>query len=104
MSKVLKNLAERINAIARATEPDYPDIEKVDTFEQLYAIEQGNAGRLAALDDLHAEIRRLKDLLKRLAEAAEPFTSGDTVDETSGTIPLMCTLEDVLEEVEKETL
>ena len=35
----------------------------------------------------------LEDSLKELIEAAQPFTSGDTVDETDGTIPLMDRLE-----------
>jgi len=38
-------------------------------------------------------ILKLKTVLEELIEAAEPFASGDIVDETSGTIPLMNRLE-----------
>ncbi len=41
-----------------------------------------------------------EELLRELIEAARPFTSGDTVTETSGTIPLMEALEDVIEKAE----
>lgn len=34
-----------------------------------------------------------REVLLELIEAASPFTSGDTVDETDGTIPLMYRLE-----------
>ena len=38
-----------------------------------------------------------KEILRELIDAAKPFTSGDVVDETSGTIPLMERLEDAIE-------
>jgi hypothetical protein len=37
-------------------------------------------------------------LLKKMIEAALPFLSGDVVTETSGTIPLMERLEEVITE------
>ena len=39
-------------------------------------------------------------LIRGLILAAKPFLSGDVVDETSGTIPLMETLEDAIESME----
>jgi hypothetical protein len=38
--------------------------------------------------------------IRKLIEAAKPFTSDETVTETSGTIPLMEELEDAIEAVE----
>jgi len=38
--------------------------------------------------------------IRKLIEAAKPFTSGETVTETSGTIPLMEELEDAIEAAE----
>lgn len=38
--------------------------------------------------------------LEKLATASRPFLSGDVVDETSGTIPLMRELEQAIEEAE----
>ncbi len=40
--------------------------------------------------------------IKELIEAAKPFLSGDVVDETSGTIPLMDRLENAIDAVEEE--
>lgn len=44
-----------------------------------------------------------KKILRELIEAARPFTSGDTVDETSGTIPKMDRLEQAIDDAEKLT-
>jgi len=52
--------------------------------------------------DLEAELTTLREKLKELLEAAIPFTSGDTVDETSGTIPLMIRLEHAIEVAQAE--
>ena len=41
-------------------------------------------------------------ILKELIETSEPFTSGDIVDETNGTIPLMERLELALQNARKE--
>ena len=38
-----------------------------------------------------------KEIIRELIEAVEPFNSGDIVDETSGTIPLMERLEKAIE-------
>jgi len=38
----------------------------------------------------------IRKALRDLVEASEPFTSGDVVDETSGTIPLMKSLDDAI--------
>ena len=40
------------------------------------------------------------DILRALIEACRPFTSGDVVTETSGTIPLIEALEDAIESAE----
>ena len=40
--------------------------------------------------------------LERLIKAAEPFLSGNVVDETSGTIPLMEELRAAIEEAKEE--
>ena len=45
----------------------------------------------------------MNEILQELIEAAEPFTSGDTVDETGGTIPLMERLEEAIKRA-KESL
>jgi hypothetical protein len=42
----------------------------------------------------------LQEALRQLIEAAKPFTSGDVVTETSGTIPLMEALERAIHEAE----
>ena len=50
------------------------------------------------------EIGLLKDsklILENLVNASRPFTSGDIVDETSGTIPLMKRLKSAIERAEK---
>ena len=39
-------------------------------------------------------------VLEELIEAAEPFTSDEVVDETTGTIPLMERLEEAIEQAE----
>jgi hypothetical protein len=44
---------------------------------------------------VNEEIRRV---LLELIDAASPFTSGDVVDQTGGTIPLMDRLEDAIDE------
>ena len=41
-------------------------------------------------------------IIKRLVKAAKPFTSGDVVDETDGTIPLMEELEEAIAEIESQ--
>jgi hypothetical protein len=38
--------------------------------------------------------------VKELRDASEPFTSGDTVDETGGTIPLMERLENAIKKID----
>lgn len=38
--------------------------------------------------------------VKELRDASEPFTSGDTVDETGGTIPLMERLGSAIEKID----
>ena len=43
-----------------------------------------------------------KQTIKRLIEAAKPFTSGDVVDELSSTIPLMDELEEAIAEAERK--
>lgn len=40
-------------------------------------------------------------IVLELIQAAEPFTSGDTVDETSGTVPLMDRLEKALKKAKE---
>jgi hypothetical protein len=40
--------------------------------------------------------------IKELIEAAKPFLSGYTVDETTGTFPLMERLEEAIDAVEEE--
>ena len=52
--------------------------------------------------DRRVELTTLREKLKELLEAAIPFTSGDTVDETSGTIPLMIRLEHAIEAAQAE--
>jgi hypothetical protein len=42
-----------------------------------------------------------KRILAALIAAAKPFTSGDVVDETSGTIPLMEALQKAIDAAEK---
>ena len=44
----------------------------------------------------------MKDIIKELIESAKPFLSGDVVDETCGTIPLMDRLEKAIEAVEAQ--
>lgn len=44
----------------------------------------------------------MSELLRELIESARPFTSGDTVDETCGTIPLMARLKKAIEAAEKK--
>jgi len=48
------------------------------------------------LDVKEKELQKYKDV----AEAAKPFLSGDVVDETCGTIPLMEALEKALNQLE----
>ena len=43
----------------------------------------------------------MEKILRELIEAARPFTSGNTVDETSGTIPLMERLSEAIRNAEK---
>jgi hypothetical protein len=43
-----------------------------------------------------------KQIVAALIAAAKPFTSGDVVDETSGTIPLMEELRKAIEAAERE--
>jgi hypothetical protein len=50
-------LDERVNEIALAFCSDYPDIEKVGTFEQLYAIESTLEGTNMANDDSRTVLR-----------------------------------------------
>ena len=42
-----------------------------------------------------------KKILRDLIEAARPFTSGDVVDETCGTMPLMEALENAIEQAQE---
>lgn len=42
-----------------------------------------------------------KQIVKELIEASRPFTDGNVVDETSGTVPKMCRLDDAIEAAEK---
>ncbi len=42
-----------------------------------------------------------KEIVAALIAAAKPFLSGDVVDETAGTIPLMQTLQDAITAAEK---
>jgi hypothetical protein len=44
----------------------------------------------------------VSEALQRLIAAAKPFLSGDVVDETTGTIPLMQALQDAITAAEKE--
>jgi len=57
-------LEERIKEIALNVAPDYPDIEKCDSIEQCWAIEQTFQGILAANQDCHDEIRNLKEQIR----------------------------------------
>ena len=41
------------------------------------------------------------DIIRKLTSAARPFTSGDIVDKTGGTIPLMDKLGEAIEEAER---
>ena len=43
----------------------------------------------------------IREAIKRLIEAAKPFTNGNIVDETSKTIPLMEELEKAIEAAQK---
>jgi len=43
-------------------------------------------------------VEKLTIVVRRLVAAGEPFTSGDTVDEVSGTIPLMDEMKAALEQ------
>lgn len=43
-------------------------------------------------------MNKMEKVLRALIEAAEPFTSGDIVDETGGTLPLMRALEEAIEQ------
>jgi len=54
-------LCDRIKRIALNVAPDYPNIETIPTWEQLYAIEEGYLGTKAACDDLHTIISKLRD-------------------------------------------
>jgi hypothetical protein len=45
-------------------------------------------------------LKECKEILVELIDAARPFTSGDIVDETDGTIPIMERLEVAIERAE----
>ncbi len=45
--------------------------------------------------------KEFEAILIELIDAAKPFTSGDIVDETTGTIPLMERLERAIDEAEE---
>ena len=56
-------LADRIAEMAKAIAPKYPDIDKCDLFEQLYAIESSYLGTKDANQDLHKLIAVLRERL-----------------------------------------
>jgi hypothetical protein len=45
-------------------------------------------------------MKNIRETLQELIEAAKPFTSGDVVDETTGTIPLMTVLQAAIDAAE----
>ena len=55
---------------------------------------------LATVKDLEHDIIIFAEVVEELRDAAKPFTSGDIVDETTGTIPLMERLEVAIKRVD----
>lgn len=53
-------LEKRIHEIATNLCQDYPDIEKCDAFEQLWAIEQSHIGTNMACDYLHKILKKFQ--------------------------------------------
>jgi hypothetical protein len=45
-------------------------------------------------------MKNIREALQALIEAARPFTSGDVVDETTATIPLMAELQAAIDAAE----
>jgi hypothetical protein len=92
--------------------PDVDDLHQIiDALRAEVAALKEERGRLArqyensqrtvaevtrAFEAAEALVGRLRPALARLVNAAVPFTSGDIVDETSGTIPLMNELDEAL--------
>ena len=65
---------------------------------ELDEIAKANSGLTSWHCNIPADsIRELIVAYRELVDAAKPFTSADTVDETSGTIPLMEALSDALD-------
>ncbi len=56
-------IKDRIKELAKQTAPDYPNIETVDTWEQLYAIDCAYRGTNMANQDLHLLIEELRLLI-----------------------------------------
>lgn len=54
----------------------------------------------ATLEELEHDLTIFVEVVKELRDVAEPFTSGDVVDETEGTEPLMEKLEIAIKRVD----
>lgn len=55
---------------------------------------------LATVKEIKQDLAVFAKAVKELRDAAEPFTSGDIVDETEGTEPLMERLEAAIKRVD----
>jgi hypothetical protein len=58
-------------------------------------------GKIDEARAYNRELSACEVILIELMKAAKPFTSGDIVTETMGTIPLMERLEEAIDEAEK---
>ncbi len=67
---------EVIKRMAVGIAPDYPNVESVNTMEQLYVISETITGSKAANEDLHAIIDTMKALLR---EWFDEFNGGGTM-------------------------
>ena len=61
----LHKLQDAIAEKAKTISPDYPGIETINPYEQLYAIHSSYEGCSAANDDLVKELERVKDELRK---------------------------------------
>lgn len=69
----LDSLRKRVSEIACKTEADYPNVADIPAYEQLWAIEQGNLGRMRALE----EWRQHADRLKVKADKFDEYTKSE---------------------------
>jgi hypothetical protein len=54
----------------------------------------------AAVENIGETMKSIRETLQALIEAAKPFTSGDVIDETTGTIPLLEALQAAIDAAE----